>query len=161
MFLRISSKDLVDKGVLGGRQEEVLLFVFTVLGFVEGNVGEGVKAVDRSGGDGGTGDDISGTVRDVEEGVILWVVKDRPGEFGGWGTWDNGLENAGGDVKRTWVVPSVMRALEDLKDGSGGVRNVLLIDVVKGGPGSNGDMGEGGGGDDGGLRRSEQHSILN
>jgi len=88
MCLRISSKDLIDKGVLGGSQEEVLLLVFTVLDFVEGDVGKGVKAVDRSRGDGGTSDDVSGAVRDIEEGVILWVVKDRPGEFGGWGTWD-------------------------------------------------------------------------
>jgi len=51
--------------------------------------------------------------------------------------------------------------LEDFKDSSGGVRNILLIDVVKGGPGSDRDMGEGGGGDDGRLRRSERHSILN
>jgi len=86
--LRISSKDLVDKGVLGGCREEVLLFVFMVLDFMEGNVGEDVKAVDGSRGDGGTGDDVSGAVRDVEEGVILQVVKDRPGEIGGWGTWD-------------------------------------------------------------------------
>ena len=64
------------------------MFIFTVLDFMEGNVGEGVKAVDGSGGDRGTGDDVSGAVRDVEEGVILRVVKDRPGEIGGWGTWD-------------------------------------------------------------------------
>jgi len=75
--------------------------------------------------------------------------------------WDDGLENAGSDIERTWVVPSVVRALEDLKDGSSGICNILLIGVVKGGPGSDGDMGEGGGGDDSGLGRSERHSILN
>jgi len=135
---------LVDKGVLGGHWEKVFLLILTVLGLVGGNVGEDVKANNWGRGDRSTSDDISGAVRDVEEGVILWVVKDRPGKFGGWGTWDNGLENMGGDVERTWVVPSVVRALEDLKDGSCSVRNVLLIDVVKGRPGSNGDMGEGG-----------------
>jgi len=88
VFLRISSKDLIDKGVLGGHWEEVLLFVFSVLDFVEGNVSEGVEAVDRSRGDGGTGDDVSGAVGDVEEGVIFQVVKDRPGELRGGGTWD-------------------------------------------------------------------------
>ena len=50
-----------------------------------------------------------------------------------------------------------MRTLEDLKDGGSGVRNILLIDVIKGGPGGDGDVGEGRGGNDGGLRRSEQH----
>ena len=88
MSLRISSKDLIDKGVLGGRWEEVFLFIFTVLDFVEGDMGKSVKAVDGSGGDGGASDNVGGAVRDVEEGVVLWVVKDRPGEFGGWGTWD-------------------------------------------------------------------------
>jgi len=63
----------------------------------------------------------------------------------------DGLEDMGSDVKGAWVIPSVVRTLKDLKDGGGGVRNVLLIDVVKGGPGSDGDMGEGGGDDDGRL----------
>jgi len=146
---------------LGGHGEKVLFLVFTILGLMGGDVGKDVKADDWGGEDRGTGDNISGAVRDVEEGVVLWVVKDRPGEFGSWGTWNNRLEDAGGDVKRAWVVPSVVRALEDLKDGGGGVCNVLLVDVIKGGPGGNGDMGEGGGGDDSGLRRSERHSILN
>ena len=50
--------------------------------------------------------------------------------------------------------------MEDFEDGSGGVGDVLLIYVIEGRPRSDGDMGEGGGGDDGGLR-SERHSILN
>jgi len=41
--------------------------------------------------------------------------------------------------------------LEDFKDGGGGISDVLLIYVIKGRPRSDGDMGEGGGGDDGGL----------
>jgi len=51
-------------------------------------VGEGLKTEDRGRGDGGASDDICGAVRDVEEGVVLWVVKDRPGELRGWGMWD-------------------------------------------------------------------------
>jgi len=165
--LRISSKDLVDKGVLGGCWKEVLLFVFTVLDFVEGNMGKGVKAVDESGGDRGTGDNVSRAVRGVEEGVILRVVKGGPDRNRGWGILEfgglrgDGLEDAGGDIERTWVIPSVVRALKDLKDGGSGVRNVLLIDVVKGGPRSDRDVGKGRGGDDGGLGRVERHSILN
>ena len=41
--------------------------------------------------------------------------------------------------------------MEDLKDGGGGVRNVLLVNVIKGGPGGDRDVGEGGGGNGGGL----------
>jgi len=116
------------------------LLVFMVLGLVGGNMSKDVKAEDWGGGDGGTGDNVCGAVGDVEEGVIFWVVKDRPSELRGWGTGDDGLEDAGGDVKRAWVVPSVVRALEDLKDGGGGIRNVLLVDVIKGGPGGGGDV---------------------
>ena len=50
-----------------------------------------------------------------------------------------------------------MVRVEDFKDGSSGIGNVLLIYIIKGRPGSNGDVGEGGGGDDGGLRGSEGH----
>jgi len=144
------SKVLVDKGILGGRGEEVFFLVFTILGFVEGNVGKGVKAIDGGRRDGGTGNNVLGAVRDVEEGEVFNVVKNRPDELRG--LRDDGLEDTGGNVKGTWVVPSIVRALEDLEDGSGGVRNVLLIDVVKGRPGSDGDVGEGGGSDGGGLR---------
>jgi len=157
VFSKIVSKVLVDVGVLGGRGEEIFLLVFTVLGFVSGDVGEDVETEDGGGRDGGTGDDIVGAVRDVEEGEVFNVVLSGPNRSGRWGILElgrlgvDGLEDAGGDVEGAWVIPSVVRALKDLKDGSGGVRNVLLIDVVKGGPGSNGDMGEGGGDDDGGL----------
>jgi len=155
--LRISSKDSFDEGVLGGGGKEILLFVFSVLGLVGGDVSKDVETNDWGGGDRDTGDDICGTVRNVEERVVFWVVKDRPGELRGWGTGDDGLEDAGGNVKRAWVIPGVVRALEDLKDGGGGVRNILLIDVIKGGPGGDQDVGEGRGGDDGGLRRIERH----
>ena len=111
MVSRISSKDLLDKRVLGGCGKEVLLFVFSVLGLVGGNVGKNVETKDGGRGDRGTGDNIGGAVRDVEEGVILRVVEDRPSELRGWGTGDDGLEDAGGDVKRAWVIPSIVRAL--------------------------------------------------
>ena len=163
MFSKIVSKVLVDKGILGGRGKEVFLLVFSVLGLMGGDVGKNVETKDGGGGDRGTGDNIGGAVRDVEEGEVLVVVKGGPDRSGRWrilelgGLRDDGLEDAGGDIKRTWVIPSVVRALEDLKDGGGGVRNVLLVDVIKGGPGGDRDVGEGRGGDDGGLRGSERH----
>jgi len=85
---RISSKDSFDEGVLGGGGKEILLFVFMVLGLVGGNVSKDIKTDDWGGGDRGTGDGVCGAVGDVEEGVIFWVVKGRPGELGGGGTWD-------------------------------------------------------------------------
>jgi len=160
---RISSKDLLDKRVLGGRGKEILLFVFTVSGFVGGDVGKDVKTIDGCRRDGDTGNDIGGAVRDIKEGIVFNVVKGGPDRDGRWrvpklgGLQDDGLEDAGGDVKGTWVIPSVVRALKDLKDGSGGVCNVLLVDVIKGRPGGDGDVEEGRGGDDGGLRGSKRH----
>jgi len=131
VFSRIESKMLVDKGVLGRRGEEVLLFVFTVLGLVGSDVGKSVEVVGRSGGDGATNDNISGAVRDIEEGVVFQVVKGGPDKFWRWearrgsdGRW--GAEGVG---TGTWVVPSVEIGLENLKDS---VSNVLLIDIIKG-----------------------------
>jgi len=150
---RISSKDLIDKGVLGGRWEEVFLFVFTVLGFVEGDMGKSVKAVDGSGGDGGTGNNVGRAVRDAEEGVILWVVEDRPGKLRGWGTWDK-RSGCWGSVSvkiGTWEIPSIVVRLEDFEDGSSGIGDVLLIYVIKGQPRGDRDVGEGGGDNGGGL----------
>jgi len=169
VFSKIVSKVLVDKGILGGCREEVLFLVFLIGGFVEGDVGKDIKTKDGGGGDGGTGNDIGGTVGDIEEREVFNVAKGSPDRSGRWGILKlgglrsgiDGLEDTGRDVERAWIVPSVVRALEDLKDGGSGVRNILLIDVVKGGPGGDGNMGEGGGGDNGGLRRSERHSILN
>jgi len=152
MFSRISSKDLIDKRVLGGRWEEVLLFVFLVLRFVGGDVGKDVETDDGGGRDGGTGDDVCGAIWD--EGVVLWVVEDGPSKFGGWGTrgkehgrWGSESVNRG-----TWEVPSIVVGLKDFKDGGGGVGDILLIYVIEGRPRGDRDMGEGGGGDDGGLR---------
>ena len=44
-----------------------------------------------------------------------------------------------------------MVRLEDFKDGGGGIGDVLLIYIIEGRPRSNGVVGEGGGGNDGGL----------
>jgi len=166
VFSKIMSKVLVDERVLGGCGEEVLFLVFTILGLVGGDVGKDVKTKDGSRGDGSTGDDIGRAVRGVEKGKVLDVVNVGPDRSGRWGILklggltDNGLEDAGGNVKGAWIVPSIVRALEDLEDGGGGVRNVLLVDVIKGRPEGDRDVGEGGGGNDGGLRRREGHSIL-
>jgi len=152
---RISSKDLFNKGVLGGGRKEILLLIFMVLELVGGDVGKDVETIVWGGGDRSTGDDIVGAARDV--GEVFNIVKSGPDRSGRWGILElgrlrvNGLEDAGGDVEGAWVIPSVVRTLKDLKDGGSGVRNVLLIDVVKGRPGSDGDMGEGGGDDDSGL----------
>ena len=81
--------------------------------------------------------------------------------MGGLRSGGDGLEDMGGDIKGAWIVPSIVRALQDLEDGSGGICNVLLINVIKGGPRGNGDVGEGRGGDGGGLRSVERHLILN
>jgi len=166
MLSKIVSKVLVDEGVLGGHGEEVLFLIFMVLMFVEGDMGEGTKVVGDDRGLGSAGDDIGGAVGDVEEGEILDVVKGGPDRSGGWGILefrglrDDRLEDAGGNVKRTWVIPSIMRALKDLKDGGGGICNVLLVNVIKGGPEGNRDMGEGRGGNSSGLRSVERHLIL-
>ena len=156
---RISSKDLLNKGVLGWWGKEVVLFkeseVFLMISGVSKDFTTGIE----DGGWGCTGDNILGAVRDVKEGIVLNVFEDRPDKLRG--LRDNGLEGTGSDVERAWIVPSVVRALKDLKDGGGGICNILLIDVVKGRPGSDRDMGKGGGGNGGGLGRVERHSILN
>ena len=163
MFYKIVSKVLVDVGILGGCREEIFLLVFAVGWFVGSDVGEDVKTDDGGRRDGGAGDDVCGTVRDVEEGEFFNVVESGPDRSGRWGVLElgrlgvDGLEDAGGDVEGAWVIPSVVRTLKDLEDGGGGVRNVLLIDVIKGGPGSDRDVGKGGGGNDGGLRGSKRH----
>jgi len=57
----------------------------------------------------------------------------------------------------TWEIPSVVVILENFKDGGGSVGDVLLVYIIKGQPGGNGDVGEGGGRDDSGFRGSEGH----
>ena len=132
--LRIFSKDLVDKGVLGGCRKEVLLLVFTVLGLVGGDMGKDVKTDNWGGGDRSTGDNVCGAVGDIEEGVIFRVVKDGPSKFRGWGTGDK-RSGCWGSVSvkiRTWEIPSIVVRLEDFKDGGGSVSNVLLVYIIKG-----------------------------
>ena len=156
---RIESKVLVDKRVLGGRREDILLFVVTILGFVSGDVGEELKVIGGSGGDGGTGDNVGGRVGDVKEGVVFWVVKSGPDKFWRWGARrgsDRRWEAIGEGV-RAGVIPGVKVRIENFKDGGGGVGDVLLINVIKSRPRSDGDLGKGGGGDDGGLRSVERH----
>jgi len=156
----------MDKRVLGGCGEEILFFIFAVLGFMGGDVGEDVKTINWGRGDGGAGDDIIGAVRDVKKREVLDVVKGGPDRSGRWRILElgrlrvNGLEDAGGDVKGAWVIPSVVRTLKDLKDGSGSVYNVLLVNIIKGGPGGDRDVGKGRGGDNGGLRSSEGHFTI-
>ena len=81
---RIESKVLVDKGVLGGRREDVFLLVVAVLRLVGGDVGKEFKVIGGSGGDGGTGDDIDRGVGDVEEWEVLDVVKSGPDKLWRW-----------------------------------------------------------------------------
>jgi len=129
VFSKIVSKVLVDKGILGGHGEEVFLFVFMIGGLIGRDVGEDVKTVDGSRGDGGTCDNVCGTVGDVEEGVVFWVVKDRPGELGGWGTGDERSRCwRSVSVKiGTWEIPSIVVRLEDFKDSGSSISDVLLI----------------------------------
>jgi len=158
VFCKIVSKVLVDVGVLGGRGEEVLFLVFAILGLVSSDVGKDVKTKNWGGGDGGTSDDVGGAVRDVG----FNVVKGGPDRSGRWvlklgGLRVDGLEDTGCDVEGAWVIPSVVRALKDLKDGGSGVCNILLVDVIKGGPGGDRDVRKGRGGDGGGLRGGKRH----
>ena len=53
-----------------------------------------------------------------------------------------------------------MVSLEDFKNGCGGIGDVLLVDVIKGQPGSDRDLGEGRGGNYNGLRSVERHLML-
>jgi len=166
MFSKIVSKVVMDKGVLGGRGKKVFFLVFSVLRLVGGDVGKDVKTINWGGGDGGAGDDIIRAVRDVKKREVLDVVKGGPDRSGRWGILElgrlrvDGLEDAGGDIEGAWVIPSVVRTLKDLEDGGGGVHNVLLVNVIKGGPGGDGDVGKGRGGDNGGFGSSEGHFTI-
>ena len=162
VFSRIESKVLVHEGVLGGRWEDVLLLVVTVLRLVGGDVSEELKVVGGSGGDGGAGDDVGGGIGDVEEREVLNVVKGGPDKLWRWGARRGSDGGRGTEGVSTWarIVPGIEVRVENLKDGGGGVGDVLLVNVIKGRPGSNRDLGKGGGGDDGGLRSVERHLIL-
>jgi len=56
-----------------------------------------------------------------------------------------------------WKVPGITVAVEYLKDSGSGIGKVLLIYIVNSQPGHDRDLGESGGGDNSGLRRSERH----
>ena len=163
ILLRIVSKVLMDKGVLGGRREDIFLLVVVVFGLVGGNVGKKLEVVGGSGGNGGTGDDVGGGLGDIEERVVLDVVKGGPDELWRWGArrGSDGRGRAEGVGTRTWVIPGVEVQIENLKDCGSGVGDVLLINIIKGRPRSNGDLGEGRGGDDGGLGSVERHLLNN
>jgi len=119
VIFKIVPKVLMDVGVLGGCREEIFFCVLMVLGFVGDDVGEDVETKDGGGRDGGTSDDVCGAVGNVE-GEVFDIIEGGPDRSGRWripklgGLRDDGLKDAGGDVKRAWVVPSVVRALEDL-----------------------------------------------
>jgi len=122
-------------------------------GFVSGDMGKDVKVINWGRRDGSAGDDIGGTVGDVEEGIVFRIIEDWPGELGGGGTWDK-RSGCWGSVSvkiGTWEIPSIMVRLEDFEDGSGGVSGVLLIYIIKGRPRGDGVVGEGGGDDGSGL----------
>ena len=163
VFSRMESKVLVDEGVLGGRREDVLLLVVTVLRLVGGDVGKEFEVVGWGGRDGGTGDDIGRGVGDVEEGIILDVVKGRPDKLWRWGARRGSDGGRGTEGVNTWagIVPGIEVRIEDFEDCGGSVGDVLLVNVIKGRPGSDGDLGEGGGGDDGGLGSVERHLLNN
>ena len=93
---KIMSKVLMDKGILSGRGKEIFFFVFTVGGFVGGDVSKDVEAKDRGGRDRSTGNDISGTVWDVVKGGPDGSGRWRVSKLGG--LWDDWLKDAGGDV---------------------------------------------------------------
>ena len=59
-----------------------------------------------------------------------------------------------GAVKRAWVIPSVVRTVEEVLDDLVGGGDVELVNVVKLGPRGGG---KGGRGDDGGEGRRRRH----
>jgi len=89
MSLRICSKDLVNKGVLGKQGKEVVLFKKTEVLLAVGGIGKDIKVGMEDRRWGCAGDDVGGAVWDVEEQVILLVFKSGPDKLGGGGTWDN------------------------------------------------------------------------
>ena len=70
---------------MGGRGKEVFFFILIVLGLVGSNMGKDVKTNNWGWRNGGAGNDIGRTVRDVKEREVLNVVKGRPGSDGDMG----------------------------------------------------------------------------
>jgi len=102
----------------------------------------------RDGGDDRGGDDVGGGLREWGSGTD--VVANDVGKEGRWEL----PENRGGDcsgggnedwavTRGTWEVPSVVRGGENVFKGPSGLLNVVLINLVNGGP--RGDGGSGGG----------------
>ena len=126
-------------------------------------MGKDFETVGRGRRDRGSSDNIGRAVQDVEEGEVLDIIKGGPDELWWWGA-RRGSNRRGGTEGvgiGTWVIPSVEVWIENLKDGGGGISDVLLIDVIKGQPGHDRDLGKGRGGDDSGLRSIKRHLILN
>jgi len=155
----------LDKTILGGCREEVLLIVEAVVVLISDDMGEEVKVGDGCGGDQGTGDDVVGRGRwGEDEGLGLSRNEDRGEEGGviknrGRQTGDGNDGRGGLKCVGTWAgeIPGVEVTVKDLKDSGSGVGEVLLIDVVNGRPGGDRDLGKGGGSDDGRLGQSERH----
>jgi len=156
---------LVDKGILGGRGEEVFLVIEKVVVLEGGNVGEELKIIGRGRRDRGAGDGIFWRGRDVR---VVTKGKSGPDGRDGWGEdsglgfgWDEDWGVEGRVVKdrrgragsykdggqgsicvsiRTWEIPSIEVAIQYLKNSSSSVSEILLIDVVNGGLGGDGDL---------------------
>ena len=173
---------LVDEAVLGRRGEEVLLIVEAVVVLESGDVGEEFKTIGRGRGDRGTGDNVF-----WRGGVFGVIAKGKSGPDGGFGwgggegLGDSGDEDRGVEMEvfldwgrgargykdgrgraicisaRGREVPSVEVTVKYLKDSGGGISKVLLVDIVNGRPGGDGNLREGRGSDGGGLRGSERH----
>jgi len=172
----------VDKAILGGRREEVLLVVKVIIVLEGSDVSKELKIVGQGGRGRGAGDNIIGG------GGVVGVIaggKSRPNGGCGWGggerlgdgrdeyrgveveillDWGRGArgykDGQGGAIyvlAGGREIPSVEVTVQYLKDGGGGIGEVLLVDVVNGRPGGDGDLEESGGGDDGGFRRSKRH----
>jgi len=88
MSLRICSKDLLYKGVLGRQGKEVILFEKTEVLLVVDGVSKDVEIGTEDRGWGRASDNVLGTIRDVEEGVVFNIFEGQPDKLWGWGTWD-------------------------------------------------------------------------
>ena len=90
MALRISSKDSLDKGVLGWWGKEIILFKESEVFLSVSGVSKDFKTGVEDWGWGRTSDNVLGAVGDVEEGIVFNVFEGRPGKLGSGGTWDRG-----------------------------------------------------------------------
>ena len=95
------------------------------------------------------GSDVSEDVKEVRRGVD--AIDSDEGRGGG-----NAVTftSRAGAIERAWVIPSVVRTVEEVLDHLTGGGNVQLVDVVNLGPG---DGGKGGGGDGSGGEGRRRH----